>query len=470
VARLPGLGLARNAIAIVVLIVIVALGAFSLTRPSAVPGGEAIAAPTMAPGGSSPTPTPVAAVASALPASPSANPSLHLTTPPPTATPPGATQPPEQSPQPTETPLAYTNPDGPSPDDYPPDGYPFIEEARALPTFAGIWADENQRDFHIALTDDIEGAIAVIGADVPRGITVYFHLVEHSYAELSALRDAIFHDRNELMGKGIVLTFGGVSETEGRVRIGMSPISPEAIAYMQLRYPGPVDYEYGGGSALRPFTPPSTGTVRLIAVRDGEDQHLLTCGRRPFGEAALQSAGGAEKETGPAYDALREDVLIYAGIYSDLSSLTWLLAEKDEYGATFLARRTADWLEAPVYADESGRWAPGTIDDCLPHAFTASDYGEAEWSLDGDYVQPSATATELHVLVTERACSGASSPAGRLVAPIVTYEPDTVTMTLGVRPVGGPATCPGNPALPVTVVLPEPLGDRTLVGGAPITR
>jgi hypothetical protein len=44
----------------------------------------------------------------------------------------------------------------------------------------------------------------------------------------------------------------------------------------------------------------------------------------------------------------------------------------------------------------------------------------------------------------------------------VTYTANRLTVAVTVRPVGGPATCPGNPALPVTIVLPEAIGDRTL--------
>ncbi|HLB45331.1 MAG TPA: hypothetical protein VJK49_08050 [Candidatus Limnocylindrales bacterium] len=442
--RLPGLGVARTFAAFVFLAALVAVGVLALGPLMGTPGGV------------SPSPTDIAG---------SATPTLPVS---PTAATQPATETPSSPPAtgPSGDVIAYTNPDGPNPADYPSDAYPFIGQAQSLPTYGVLWIDENQRDVHIALTGDIEGAIEKLKPSIPRGITVYFHIARHTQAELCALRDAMFDDREELMRHGIILTSGGCGNMRNRVVVGMSPLTPEAIAYMEERYPGPIDYEYGGGSALRPYTPPAFEQVRLLAVRDGDDLGLLTCGRRPFPEAALDSPTGAETGTGPEYDALREDLQIYADLYSGLQSHTWLVAEKDEYGATFLARRGDGWLEAPVFAGTDG-WVPGTIDDCSPRPYTADDYGPASWWLDPAYPEPPPDATEVHLLVHERACSGASSPAGRLGPAIATYDETSVAIHIGVRPVGGSADCPGNPSLPVTIVLPEPLGDRRLVGDDP---
>ena len=46
----------------------------------------------------------------------------------------------------------------------------------------------------------------------------------------------------------------------------------------------------------------------------------------------------------------------------------------------------------------------------------------------------------------------------------VDYQAKTVRIDVGVRPLGGDRTCPGNPDTPFVVELSEPLGERALVG------
>jgi hypothetical protein len=359
--------------------------------------------------------------------------------------------------------VEFTNPEGPNPADYPVDGYPFIATANTLPTFGQLWIDDNQRDVHIALTGDIEAAIEVIRDGVPRGITVYFHIVEYTQAELCTLRDAMFADRDELISRGIVLTSGGCGNAENRVNVGISPLTPETIAYMRARYDGPIDYERGGVSWLRPYDAPEVGDVRLIAVRATDDLGLRTCGRKPFPATAINSAPAEINATGPEYDALREALSIYTDVYGDLSGLGWILVEKDDFGATFIADRGDTWLEAPVFAGSTG-WAPATIDYCSLRPLTIDDGGALEVYFDSAFPKLTADATEIHVLVHESGCAGGGSPASRLLPPTVSYSEDSVTLTVRVRGLGGIATCPGNPSLPVTIELPEPLGDRALKG------
>ncbi len=447
-ARLARFGVAHNALALVVLVVPVGAGVLACVRPGGF-GADATQG-SMDPGSVPPRPaaTDSNAIATRAPVSDATeSPSARAT----------------PTPMTDAAVIEFKNPDGPDPADYPVDGYPFIETAYALPTYGQLWIDNNQRDVHIALTGDIEAAIEVLRDGVPRGITVYFHIVEHTQAELCALRDAMFDDRDELMRRGIVLTSGGCASATPRVVVGMSPLTPEAIAYMRAHYDGPIDYEPGGTPALRPYDPPEVDDVRLIALRASDDLGLLTCGRRPFPAAAVNSAPTDINATGGEYGALREALSIYVDVYGDLSGLGWILAEKDDYGATFMADRGDTWLEAPVFAGRTG-WVPGTIDYCLPRPLTLDDGGTASVYIDGAFPKLAADATEIHVLVEELSCSGGSSPASRLLPPGVRYEDDTVTLIVRVRGVGGPATCQGNPSLPVTIQLPEPLGDRELRG------
>jgi hypothetical protein len=294
-------------------------------------------------------------------------------------------------------------------------------------------------------------------------VTVYFYIVEHSQAELCQIRDAMFDDRDELMRHGVLLTFGGCGNARNRVEVGLSPLTPEAIAYMRARYDGPIDYRDGGSSALGPVKPPAVDDVRLVAVRSEDELGLLTCGRRPFPPTAMGAAPADLSHSGPELEALRESLAISANLYGDLASLDWKLAEADMFGATFIADRGDTWLEAPVLASTDG-WVPATISYCSPRPLTLADGGSVDLYLDPEFPAPAADTIELHLLVHETGCTGARSPAGWLLPAVANYEADELRLAVYARADGGFATCPGNPSLPVTIVLPEPLGDRELVG------
>lgn len=109
--------------------------------------------------------------------------------------------------------------------------------------------------------------------------------------------------------------------------------------------------------------------------------------------------------------------------------------------------------------------APGGVGGS-PSMPPSSEAGPARWWLDPDVPEPGPDATELHVLALEQECASGSSPEGRIMAPEVTTDATSVTVTIGVRRVEGFAECPSNPAWPMTVTLPEPLGDRQLLDGS----
>lgn len=69
----------------------------------------------------------------------------------------------------------------------------------------------------------------------------------------------------------------------------------------------------------------------------------------------------------------------------------------------------------------------------------------------------------IHGLLEERSCASGASPEGRILGPVIEYQPDVIVVTFKVREVGG--MCPGNPQFPVTIQLSEPLGTRGLFDG-----
>jgi hypothetical protein len=100
---------------------------------------------------------------------------------------------------------------------------------------------------------------------------------------------------------------------------------------------------------------------------------------------------------------------------------------------------------------------------CPMMAVPPQGYGAATWTLD-----PSAAfspnATDLHILVGERACHGYERADGRIVQNVA-YSAADVVVTLAVRSLQGPQACPFGPATPYTVHLNEPVGSRALLDG-----
>ncbi|MGM7696528.1 hypothetical protein [Microbacterium sp. A84] len=80
---------------------------------------------------------------------------------------------------------------------------------------------------------------------------------------------------------------------------------------------------------------------------------------------------------------------------------------------------------------------------------------------------PVPDATELALLVTERACNSGMDAAGRVELIALEETEDAVIVQIAVRPDDdGAATCQSNPPTPFTVELDSPLGDREIMDGA----
>lgn len=211
---------------------------------------------------------------------------------------------------------------------------------------------------------------------------------------------------------------------------------------------------------------------QLADPTSGTGEALLTCGGRTFPAAGLNAPSGAEKASGPEFDALRATLAMFADAFQGSSTWTWRLAGRDDTGAIFLSKPdqpgTPGWIALVVTADASG-WKPGGMGDCDPHIVLSAEFGPATWELDPAFPTPAADTSEVHILVWERACSGGSPATGRISAPVVQYAATTVTITIGVRPPDAPPgtafTCPLGPGTPAIMRLGEPLGNRTLLDG-----
>jgi hypothetical protein len=94
--------------------------------------------------------------------------------------------------------------------------------------------------------------------------------------------------------------------------------------------------------------------------------------------------------------------------------------------------------------------------------------GPAAWWVDPTAAPLPPTATSVPALIRERACASGQSPEGRVVDPAVFSSENAVLVTVWVRHRTGGQDCPGNPAFPMEIRLPDALGDRTLLDGSTI--
>lgn len=137
-----------------------------------------------------------------------------------------------------------------------------------------------------------------------------------------------------------------------------------------------------------------------------------------------------------------------------------LLVHQDIESLSFMTvnRRDGEW-------EWSGSQSGGP---CPLHYLVPDGLNVVDWRLDPDAaLDPSGTTLE--VLVTERACTSGQEIGDRLVGPQVVMTEDAVRIAFAAEPPPGNAfTCQGIPEAPVTVELPEPLGDHEVIEGLAI--
>lgn len=210
-------------------------------------------------------------------------------------------------------------------------------------------------------------------------------------------------------------------------------------------------------------------SVPAPTATSGAADPRLTCGGRSFPVTALDAPTGAEHAVGPEYDALRATLARDESEFPLFSEVPWQLASRDADGAIFLARRDPigppGWVSVEVVADANG-WQPLTMQECELFMVPSAQFGPATLVLDDAFPAPTPDSTELRILVLERRCSSGSPATGRMSDPLIGYTAESVTVTIGVRPLAGDQDCIGFPGTPALVRLTEPLGDRSLLDGA----
>jgi len=341
----------------------------------------------------------------------------------------------------------------------------MLQRARGLATFAGVWVDPFRSELHVAVTDDVGGALATLKPLLPKGQTLYVHRFRYPMSELMSIMDRLGADHDELTNDGYYMSSWGTDEKNNCVLVTIDPLNERVVAELRSRYGEPIAFGYAARPAPIPSSWPTDPELIEAVEAAIEGEELVTCGGEPFPASVLDEPD-VEDVPADLADAVRAAAAFWESEFGDLDGMDWRLAYRDEDSAMFIAKSTyGGWVALGLNRDAQG-WRPGGIGHCQPRGAGIAGAGQASWQLDPDYDSPTSDSIELHVLITEFACSGGIPAFGRLVPPEVAYESDSLTMTVGVTPVSGGATCPGNPPTQATVVLPRPLGNRAVLDGS----
>ena len=235
-----------------------------------------------------------------------------------------------------------------------------------------------------------------------------------------------------------------------------------------------------GGSVTGPASPVGVGPDPTTGGPDGPIPAVdpgairYTCGRFPFGQEILTVVRNDETAATPFAAALRKHVARQDMDINWLPDTGWTLTGQDATGAEFVTSTGSGLMTATVGRVIGPAQEPFAVDGwvvdgwggCTPQRVLGAGLGSAEWTIaPGQTIEPATTTFD--ALVTETACASGQSSEGRIVGPDVVEADDAVLVTFAVREPGGNAqTCQSNPATRVTVTLPEPLGNRTLLDGS----
>ncbi|HEY8134566.1 MAG TPA: hypothetical protein VIF08_00885 [Candidatus Limnocylindrales bacterium] len=200
---------------------------------------------------------------------------------------------------------------------------------------------------------------------------------------------------------------------------------------------------------------------QLLRPVTNQPAPLASCGGHPFAPEALDAP--PTDQVGPEFDALRAVFAAHAGEFEGTPEQEpWKLVDKQDDQLLFVADSGSGLLY--VFLRRQGDiWKFANMGDCQLHAALGDGAGAARWWLDPRRPFPTADSVVLEILVLEQACASGNYATGRILPPAVVYEAEAITVTIGVRGVGG--TCQGNPDTPAVLTLNEPLGDRELLDG-----
>lgn len=146
----------------------------------------------------------------------------------------------------------------------------------------------------------------------------------------------------------------------------------------------------------------------------------------------------------------------------------WLILRETEADLLLVHQGSDGLAFMTVSRDgDAWRWSGSQMGGACPlHHAPPEGLNAVDWVLAPSSLPLDPAATSLDILATERECVGGQEMGDRLVEPQVVMTAEKVRVVLAAEPPPGEAfECPGNPETPLTVELPQPIGDREVIEG-----
>jgi len=248
----------------------------------------------------------------------------------------------------------------------------------------------------------------------------------------------------------LVLVFvGALAACQSTVLPGASSVAPTPPAPSSSGSPSAAPTSSDGG-AIDP------GWVTRPALTCGDPQRL-------FPPEALAGPGLAELGLDPATSVLRS-VIAEAPPETPFPASGWHRVVDNPEGVTFVAAGDAEtpWVMVTV-GPQGGTLQATEYGQCILGIAAPDGVSLATWWLDPDGPPITPEATELAILLRERNCASGKPPEGRVLAPTIVTTADSFEVVIGIRRQLTGQDCQGNPAYPMQLVLPEPIGSRGLL-------
>lgn len=226
----------------------------------------------------------------------------------------------------------------------------------------------------------------------------------------------------------------------------------------------------GGCSTTEPSAPAlSTGAPPNQTDPDRPIDEV-SCGGPAFPLSLLDEPGRAETLDDPAAEALRRHLASPGPDFDWLPDTGWYEVARTDVEVSYIAEGApgADPQYVGVTAVlEGDAWHVPSWGQCRLQAALEPGLGLATFRV-APNAELAPELNEIPVLVHERGCNSGQDARGRIVEPRIILGAEAVTVVFAVRPREGEHTCPGNPETPYLLVLPEPIGNRTLFDGSEI--
>lgn len=206
-----------------------------------------------------------------------------------------------------------------------------------------------------------------------------------------------------------------------------------------------------------------------------EPELISDGGGLPFPPSALARPAGQLDPADPAVEALAAqlarqktagtaDEPAPPAAYLDLDG--WRILARTEDEVLFGHGRPGRLITVAMALDARHQiWRSMATNATRPLRATRDGIRASRWRLDPAH-PAGPEDTVLRILVTEQTFAGGKRAGDRLLAPDLYVTDSELVLTIFITPRPGFQTRSQNPETPARVVLPSPLGTRTLVDGA----